>query len=284
MGELINGKQIAIELQQRIKSDIEKVFPANKRPGLATILIGDDPASQIYVRNKHKACEDVGIASKGVVLPNDVSFEKVAQTITNFNKESLIDGILLQLPIPQHLKSRTNELIEIISPEKDVDCYTRINMGRLMAGEGFFAPCTPKGIVHMFKAMGETWEGKNVTIVNRSIEVGKPLALLLIKENATVTVCHTHTKDVPAHCRSADVVVVAVGRAKFLAENMVAEGASVIDVGMNRVEGKLVGDADFEALLSKVKYITPVPGGVGPMTVAMLMENTYLAAKQSRLK
>ncbi len=284
MGDLINGKQIAIELQQRIKSDIEKLFPANKRPGLATILIGDDPASQIYVLNKHKACEDVGIASKGVVLPKDVSFEKVAQTITNFNKDPLIDGILLQLPIPQHLKSHTNELIEMIAPEKDVDCYTRINMGRLMAGEGLFAPCTPKGIVHMLKAMGDTWEGKNVTIINRSIEVGKPLALLLIKENATVTVCHTRTKDIPGHCRSADVVVVAVGHAKFLTVEMVAEGAIVIDVGMNRVDGKLVGDADFDTLLPKVKSITPVPGGVGPMTVAMLMENTFLAAKHLRLK
>ncbi len=284
MGELINGKQIAIDLQQKIKADIEKHFPVTNRPGLATILTGDDPASQIYVRNKHKACEDVGISSKGVVLPKDVTYEKVAQTITSFNNDPAIDGMLLQLPLPQHLKVRTNDLIELIAPDKDVDCYTRINMGRLMAGEGLFAPCTPKGIVHMLKAMGETWEGKNVTIVNRSIEVGKPLALLLIKENATVTVCHTRTKDIPAHCRSADVVVVAVGRAKFLTENMVAEGASVIDVGMNRVEGKLVGDADFETLLPKVKYITPVPGGVGPMTVAMLMENTYLAAKQSRLK
>jgi methylenetetrahydrofolate dehydrogenase (NADP+)/methenyltetrahydrofolate cyclohydrolase len=284
MGEIINGKQIAIDLQQSIKKNIETLFPANKRPGLATILIGEDPASQIYVRNKHKACEDVGIASKGIVLPKDVPYEKVAKTITDFNKDPTIDGILLQLPIPQHLKARTNELIELIIPEKDVDCYTRINMGRLMAGEGLFAPCTPKGIVHMLKAVGETWEGKNVTIINRSIEVGRPLALLLIKENATVTVCHTRTKDINAHCRSADVIVVAVGHAKFLTKEMVKDGAIVIDVGMNRVEGKLVGDADFEAILPKVKFITPVPGGVGPMTVAMLMENTFLAAKQKRGK
>lgn len=284
MVKLIDGKRIASELQQKLKDDITRLFPINKRPGLATILIGEDPASQVYVRNKHKACEDVGITSKGVVLPKDVSYEKVASTIISFNKDLAIDGILLQLPIPEHLKSRTNELIELIAPEKDVDCYTRINMGRLIAGEGIFAPCTPKGIVHMVKAMGESWEGKNVTIINRSIEVGKPLAILLLKENATVTVCHTRTKDVGAHCRSADVVVVAVGRAKFLTSEMVAENSIVIDVGMNRVEGKLTGDADFEALSSKVKFITPVPGGVGPMTVAMLMENTFLAAKQRRLK
>jgi len=282
--KLIDGKRIASELQQKLKDDITRLFPINKRPGLATILIGEDPASQVYVRNKHKACEDVGITSKGVVLPKEVSYEKVASTIISFNKDLAIDGILLQLPIPEHLKSRTNELIELIAPEKDVDCYTRINMGRLIAGEGIFAPCTPKGIVHMVKAMGESWEGKNVTIINRSIEVGKPLAILLLKENATVTVCHTRTKDVGAHCRSADVVVVAVGRAKFLTSEMVAENSIVIDVGMNRVEGKLTGDADFEALSSKVKFITPVPGGVGPMTVAMLMENTFLAAKQRRLK
>ncbi len=282
MGEIINGKQIAIDLQHKIKADIETLFPANKRPGLATILVGEDPASQIYVRNKHKACEDVSIVSKGIVLPKDVLYEKIAKTITDFNKDPAIDGILLQLPIPPHLKARTNELIELIAPEKDVDCYTRINMGRLMAGEGLFAPCTPKGIVHMLKAVGESWEGKNVTIINRSIEVGRPLALLLIKENATVTVCHTRTKDIAAHCRSADVVVVAVGHAKFLTKEMVKEGAIVIDVGMNRVEGKLMGDADFEAILSKVKFITPVPGGVGPMTVAMLMENTFLAAKNRK--
>ncbi len=284
MGDLINGKQIALDLQQQIKRDIEKVFPPDKRPGLATILVGGDAASQIYVRNKHKACEDVGITSKGSVLPEDVSFEKVAQTIIGFNKDPVIDGILLQLPIPEHLKSRTNELINMIAPEKDVDCFTLINMGRLLAGEELFAPCTPKGIVYMLKAMGETWEGKNVTIIGRSIEVGKPLAMLLIKENATVTVCHSRTKNLAEHCRSADIIVVAVGRAKFLTADMVSKGVVIIDVGMNRVEGKLLGDVDFDALLPKANLITPVPGGVGPMTVAMLMDNTFLAAKQRRLK
>ncbi|OLS15786.1 MAG: bifunctional 5,10-methylene-tetrahydrofolate dehydrogenase/5,10-methylene-tetrahydrofolate cyclohydrolase [Promethearchaeota archaeon CR_4] len=226
----------------------------------------------------------MGIISKGIVLPKDIAYEKVASTIADFNRDPTIDGILLQLPLPDHLKSRTNELIELITPEKDVDCYTRMNMGRLVAAEGIFAPCTPKGIVYMLKAMGESWEGKNVTIINRSIEVGKPLALLLLKENSTVTVCHTHTKDIAAHCRSADIVVVAVGRTKFLTPEMVGEGSIVIDVGMNRIDGKLTGDADFEAISPKVKLITPVPGGVGPMTVAMLMENTFLAAKQRRLK
>ena len=282
LGEIINGKQIALDLQTRIKQEIDRLFQTGPPPGLATILVGDDPASQVYVRNKHKACDDVGIASKGVVLPKDVDYETVASTIKNLNQDPGIDGILLQLPLPPALKSRTSELVELIDPEKDVDSYTRLNMGRLLAGEGPFAPCTPKGIVYMLKAVDESWDGKNVTIINRSIEVGKPLALLLLRENATVTICHTHTKNIPALCRAADIVVVAVGRAKFLTKDMVSDGAIVIDVGINREGGKLVGDADFEALLPKVKRITPVPGGVGPMTVAMLMENTLLAAKRHR--
>jgi methylenetetrahydrofolate dehydrogenase (NADP+)/methenyltetrahydrofolate cyclohydrolase len=227
----------------------------------------------------------VGILSKGVVLPGDASYDDVVQALTDLNNDPEIDGILLQLPLPETLRPQTSSLMELISPQKDVDCFTRVNMGALITGEGLFAPCTPKGVLHLLPAIGESWEGKDVVIINRSVEVGKPLALLLIRENATVTVCHTRTKDIAAHTRSADVVIVGVGRENYLTEDMVSEGGIVIDIGTNRNdEGKLVGDADFEALLPKVSRITPVPGGVGPMTVAMLMENTFIAADKIRNK
>ncbi|HMF33724.1 MAG TPA: bifunctional 5,10-methylenetetrahydrofolate dehydrogenase/5,10-methenyltetrahydrofolate cyclohydrolase [Candidatus Lokiarchaeia archaeon] len=268
-----------------MKEKVESTFSEGNRPGLATVLVGEDPASQTYVRIKHKACEDVGVTSKGITLPDDASFDDVAQALRDLNVDPEIDGILLQLPLPDALRPQTSTLMEIIAPDKDVDCFTRSNMGALIAGEGLFAPCTPKGIVHLLPATGESWEGKDVVIINRSVEVGKPLALLLIRENATVTVCHTRTKDIAAHTRAADVVIVGVGRVGYLTEDMVSDGAIIIDVGTNRnEEGKLVGDADFDALLPKVKLITPVPGGVGPMTVAMLMENTFIAAKNRRDK
>lgn len=276
--KIIDGKAIAAALRQQLKQEIEK-YSDIRPPCLTTILVGEDPASQVYIRIKKNACEEVGIISNHLSLPADISLETLQQRIDEQVADPNVDGILIQMPLPGPLRSHETTLVNRIPPDKDVDGYTYLNNGRLMHGHEGLVACTPKGIIHLIEWEGIQIEGANVAIINRSMLVGKPLLFLLMNRNATVTVCHSRTKELPKVTSQADIVIVAIGRARFLTPEYVKEGAVVIDVGTNRVEGKLVGDCDFDALLPKVSKITPNPGGVGPMTVAMLLQNTVMAWK-----
>ncbi len=279
--EIINGTQTAFEIKESLKQDIETNFYAKKRraPKLVVIIVGNDPASQVYVAGKAKACAQVGIASQIYNMNEDSTEEEVANVIKTLNKDNTVDGILLQLPVPPHIDS--HKMIDLISPEKDVDGLTKINLGKLLSNDptGLYG-CTPSGIVELLKKYNVEIKGKDVVIINRSLLVGKPLYLMLLAENATVTMCHSKTKDLKQKTLSADIVVVAVGKEKFLTADMVKEGAIVIDVGINRnfETKKLCGDVDFQEVSKKASLITPVPGGVGPMTIAMLLKNTYTTA------
>lgn len=272
---IINGKEISASIRAEIKAETEKM---SVRPGLAVILVGNDPASQVYVRNKNKACEEVGFYSEMYTLPEQTSMEDLLGLIDQLNHSPQIHGILVQLPLPKHLDEE--KVILAISPEKDVDAFHPVNVGKIMIGNHSFLPCTPAGVMELLSRSGIDVSGKECVVIGRSNIVGKPQAMLLLHANGTVTVCHSRTKNLAGICARADILVSAIGKAKFVTPDMVKEGAVVIDVGINRDEnGKLCGDVDFDAVAPKTSYITPVPGGVGPMTITMLMKNTLTAAK-----
>ncbi len=278
MANLINGKEISAQVKAEIAKEAEKLAEFGITPGLAVIIVGDDPASKIYVNNKKKACEEVGFYSEVFELPEKTSQKELLELIDKLNKRFDIDGILVQLPLPKHLNEKA--IVGAISPKKDVDAFSPFNVGRIMIGEYRFLPCTPAGVMELIKSTGVEVSGKNCVVIGRSNIVGKPMAMLLLHENGTVTICHSKTENLAEICKNADILVAAVGKPKFVTADMVKEGAVVIDVGMNRDEdGKLCGDVDFENVEPKASFITPVPGGVGPMTIAMLMKNTLTAAK-----
>ena len=275
---LIDGKSIAAKVREQAKAQAALCAAAGRAPALAVILVGEDPASAVYVKNKAKACEACGIRSLEYRLPADASERQVLDLIASLNADDAVDGILCQLPLPRHIREAA--VVNAIVPDKDVDGFHPVNVGRLHLGEECFVPCTPAGVLRLLEETGVDLCGKRAVVIGRSNIVGKPVASLLTAKNATVTLCHSRTENLPAVTREADVVVVAVGKKHFLTADMVRPGAVVIDVGIHRDEtGKLSGDADFDALLPVAAAITPVPGGVGPMTIAMLMENTVKACR-----
>ncbi len=272
--KIIDGKAIAASIRAELKEKIEKL---TVKPALAVVIVGSDPASQIYVRNKIKACQEIGICSYSYELPADCSQKQLEDVLDELAKAENVHGILLQLPLPKGFDAES--AMAKIPREKDVDGFSAENLGKLVLHEERTVACTPLGVMQIFKREGIELEGKNAVVLGRSDTVGKPMALLLLNANATVTVCHSKTKNIKEICKNADIIVSAIGRAKFVTEDMVKVGAVVIDVGINRDEnGKLCGDVDFEKVKEKASYITPVPGGVGPMTIAMLIYNTYVAA------
>lgn len=281
--EILDGKKVSAKVREDLKLEVDNLKKEEIKPKLAVIMVGNDPASKVYVRNKNKACEEIGIEYEEFLLDEKTTMEELLNVIDNLNKNKNIDGILLQSPIPKHLD--INKAFRAILPEKDVDGFHPINAGKLSIGEKCFVPCTPHGVVKIIEEYNIETEGKNVVIVGRSNIVGKPLIQCMLQKNATVTVCHSKTRNLEEFTRKADILIVAIGKQKFITENMVKEGVVVIDIGINRnEEGKLVGDVDFDNVSKKASYITPVPGGVGPMTVAMLMENVVEAAKQNKYK
>ncbi|MBQ7299653.1 MAG: bifunctional methylenetetrahydrofolate dehydrogenase/methenyltetrahydrofolate cyclohydrolase FolD [Clostridia bacterium] len=276
--QIIDGKKIAAETRAEIAAAVAEQKAAGVTPGLAVIIVGENPASQVYVRNKHKACGEVGMYSEVIEMPGDTTEETLLAKIAELNEDTKIDGILVQLPLPKHIDEE--KVINAIRPDKDVDAFHPVNTGKIMIGNPDFLPCTPAGVMVMLKKTGIDITGKNCVVVGRSNIVGKPMAMLLLGANGTVTVCHSKTKDLAAVTREADILVVAIGRADFITGDMVKEGAVVIDVGMNRrADGKLTGDVDFASAAERASYITPVPGGVGPMTITMLLQNTLTASK-----
>ena len=280
MAKIIDGKLISAQIREEIA---EKVKEYNERtgklPGLAVVIVGENPASQVYVRNKKKACEQVGFNSWVYETPESTTQDDLNALIDKLNEDSAVHGILVQLPLPKHLDEE--QVILRIKPEKDVDAFHPYNVGRITIGNPKFLPCTPAGIMELLHRSNIEIAGKECVVIGRSNIVGKPMALLLLSENGTVTVCHSKTKDLKEVCRRADILVVAIGKANFVTADMVKEGAVVIDVGMNRnAEGKLTGDVDFASVSEVASYITPVPGGVGPMTITMLLQNTLRAAEE----
>ena len=280
MAMRIDGKAISAQIRGEIKEETA-AFVAEKgyAPGLAVIIVGEDPASQVYVRNKKKACEEVGFYSEVYALPEKTEQQELNALVDRLNADEKIHGILVQLPLPRHLDE--TEVLLRIDPSKDVDAFHPYNVGKIMIGDYDFLPCTPAGVMALLERSGIDPSGKNCVVIGRSNIVGKPMAMLLLHANGTVTVCHSRTKDLASVTREADILVVAIGRADFVGADMVKPGAVVIDVGMNRrADGKLTGDVDFEAVEPIASAITPVPGGVGPMTITMLMQNTLTAAKK----
>ena len=280
MANIIDGKLISAQIREEIA---EKVINYNKKtgklPGLAVVIVGENPASQVYVRNKKKACEQVGFNSWVYEMPENTTQEELNALIDKLNEDNAVHGILVQLPLPKHLDEE--EIILRIKPDKDVDAFHPYNVGRITIGNPKFLPCTPAGIMELLHRSNIEISGKECVVIGRSNIVGKPMALLLLAENGTVTVCHSKTKDLKEVCRRADILVVAIGKADFVTADMVKEGTVVIDVGMNRnAEGKLTGDVDFKSVSEVASYITPVPGGVGPMTITMLLQNTLRAAEE----
>ena len=281
MANIINGKEISAAIRAEIKEATERlVAESGVRPGLAVIIVGEDPASQVYVRNKKRACDEVGFYSESYELPENTTQEELNALVDRLNKDDKIHGILCQLPLPKHLDE--NEVIMRINPKKDVDAFHPENVGKIMIGDYSFLPCTPAGVMALLERSGIDVCGKECVVVGRSNIVGKPQAMLLLHANGTVTICHSRTKNLAEVCRRADILVAAIGKADFFTGDMIKEGAVVIDVGMNRrADGKLTGDVDFASVEPKASYITPVPGGVGPMTITMLMQNTLTAAKNA---
>ena len=278
MAVIIDGKELARKTRENLKLDCEALKEKGIKPKLAVIMVGDNPASKVYVKNKSKACQEVGIEYEEFLLQEDIKQQELISLIQNLNERKDIHGILLQSPIPNHLD--INEAFGTISYKKDVDGFHPVNVGKLALGQDTFVSCTPYGVMKMFEEYNIELEGKNLVIIGRSNIVGKPLIQCCLNKNATVTVCHSRTKDLKEHTKRADIVIVAIGKSKFLTQDMIKEGAVVIDVGINRGEdNKLTGDVDFENVKNKASYITPVPGGVGPMTIAMLMNNVIKAAK-----
>ena len=281
MAVIIDGKKVSAEVRQNTAAEIKDfVNKTGITPGLAVILVGDNPASAVYVRNKHKACLEVGINSYEIKLPEETTEQELLAKIDELNSDTNVHGILVQLPLPKHICE--DNVINRISPDKDVDAFHPENVGRIVSGKYRFLPCTPAGIMELLHFYDINVSGKECVVIGRSNIVGKPMALLLLAENGTVTVCHSRTKDLKEVTRRADILVVAIGRAGFVTEDMVKPGAVVIDVGINRLDdGKLSGDVDYPTVESKASMITPVPGGVGPMTITMLLKNTLTAAKEA---
>ncbi|MBO5210735.1 MAG: bifunctional methylenetetrahydrofolate dehydrogenase/methenyltetrahydrofolate cyclohydrolase FolD [Clostridia bacterium] len=283
MYKLIDGKVISAAVKERVKGEVAALKQQGITTGLAVIIVGEDPASKVYVNNKKKACEALGIISEEYALPENTNQEELLSLIDTLNKKESINGILCQLPLPKHLDEAA--VINAILPEKDVDAFHPVNVGKIMQGDYDFVPCTPAGIMEMLAFEGIDIAGKTCVVIGRSNIVGKPMSMLLLHKNGTVTICHSKTQNLKDVCKNADILVAAVGRPNFVTADMVKENAVVIDVGINRVDGKLVGDVNFADVCEKTSYITPVPGGVGPMTIAMLMQNTLTAAKkQNKVK
>lgn len=276
--QIIDGKALSQQKRAEIKAGSSEFLAERGRaPGLAVVLVGENPASKIYVRNKIAACEETGVKSFSYYFDDTVSKKELVELIETLNADKNVDGILVQLPLPSHIDER--EMLSLIDPKKDVDGFHAANAGALLLGQPALAACTPAGCIELIKSTGQTIAGKHAVVVGRSNIVGKPAAVLLLQENATVTVCHSKTVDLKSITRQADILVAAIGRKEFITGDMVKEGAIVIDVGMNRVDGKLYGDVNFPEVSKVASYITPVPGGVGPMTITMLLSNTLKAAK-----
>ena len=276
--QLLDGKKMAAGLEEELKLRVSALKEKGIIPGLMVILVGEDPASQTYVSNKEKACARLGIRSVTMRMPENTAQEELEAVICEANADDSIHGILVQRPLPRHLDG--DRALSLILPQKDVDGFHDINAGRLSRGLECTVACTPKGALYMLKQAGISMDGKEAVIVGRSNIVGKPMALLLLQENATVTICHSHTAQLAEQTRRADILVAAIGKPRFITADMVKDGAVVVDVGINRVDGKLCGDVDFDAVAEKAAWITPVPGGVGKMTIAMLMDNTVTAAEK----
>lgn len=278
--KIIDGKAISTAIREEIRTEVGNLKINNIVPGLAVILVGDDQASKVYVKNKKKACEQVGIYSEEYVLPEDAAQQELLDIIDILNNNDNISGILVQLPLPKHIDEKV--VIERINPLKDVDCFHPYNVGRLYTGDPTMMPCTPSGVIELLKRSNVNIQGKDCLVIGRSNIVGKPMSQLLLNENATVTIAHSKTNDLADICKRSDIIVAAVGKANFITSDMVKEGAVIIDVGMNRIDGKLCGDVDFNGTVEKVSKITPVPGGVGPMTITMLLRNTVTACKKQK--
>ncbi|EFS03324.1 bifunctional methylenetetrahydrofolate dehydrogenase/methenyltetrahydrofolate cyclohydrolase FolD [Listeria seeligeri] len=279
MGQIIDGKKLAKEIQGKVTTEVAELAKNGKKPGLAVVLVGDNQASRTYVRNKQKRTEEAGMKSVLMELPETVSEEKLLEVVEELNIDETIHGILVQLPLPKHISEE--KVIDTISYDKDVDGFHPVNVGNLFIGKDSFVPCTPAGIIELIKSTGTQIEGKRAVVIGRSNIVGKPVAQLLLNENATVTIAHSRTKDLPEVAKEADILVVATGLAKFVKKDYIKPGAVVIDVGMDRDENnKLCGDVDFDDVVDVAGFITPVPGGVGPMTITMLLANTLKAAKR----
>lgn len=275
MARIIDGKAISAKVRAEIKAEVDLM---TEKPGLAVVIVGNDSASKVYVRNKEKGCEEVGFYSELHALPEETTEEELLNLIERLNGDKKIDGILVQLPLPKHLDEKA--VINAIRPDKDVDAFHPVNVGKIMIGDYDFLPCTPAGVMRLLKETGVEVSGKKCVVVGRSNIVGKPQAMLLLQQNGTVTMCHSRTADLKKECLEADIIVVAIGKAKFITGEYIKPGAVVIDVGMDRDEnGKLCGDVDFESAERVAEAITPVPGGVGPMTIAMLLTNTLKAAR-----
>ena len=275
---LISGKEVSQKVKDEIKSQTKLLKDKGISVKLAVIIVGDDPASHIYVKNKKKACEYVGFESLEYALDENTSEEELLELIDKLNKDKTVNGILCQLPLPKHIDEK--KIIDSISPLKDVDAFHPVNVGKIMIGDYEFLPCTPAGIMRLIESTSYDVSGKDCVIIGRSNIVGKPMAMLMLHKNATVTICHSRTKNIEEKIKKADIVIAAVGIPKFVKGDMVKDGALVIDVGINRTsDGKLCGDVDFDEISKKASFITPVPGGVGPMTISMLMQNTLKAAK-----
>ena len=278
MAKIIDGKAISANVKAQVKAEADKLKEQGIEIGLAVVIVGNNPASRVYVNNKKKACAEVGFNPYEYALPEETTQEELLDLVKKLNEDDKVNGILVQLPLPEHIDE--NAVINTIRPEKDVDAFHPENVGHIMIGDFNFLPCTPAGVMEMLAQSGIETEGKDCVVIGRSNIVGKPMAMLLLHKNATVTICHSRTKNLAEICRRADILVAAVGRAKFVTADMIKDGAVVIDVGMNRLEsGKLCGDVDYDGCFEKAGYITPVPGGVGPMTIAMLMKNTLTSAK-----
>ncbi len=273
MTNLLDGKKTADKILAAVQAQVLSL--KHGAPGLAVVLVGDDPASQIYVSKKEKMAKKIGMVSEAHRLPKNIEEKKVLELIDYLNKSPKIHGILVQLPLPAHIQSQT--ILNAVSPEKDVDGFHPFNLGRLLMGDPLFVPCTPQGVMELFKEYKIELSGKKAVVLGRSLIVGKPMALLMMAQNATVTICHSKTQHLDQECQTADILVSAMGKPHFVKNSFVKDGAVVVDVGINRIGDKLVGDVDFENVQSKASYITPVPGGVGPMTIALLMKNTLKA-------
>jgi methylenetetrahydrofolate dehydrogenase (NADP+)/methenyltetrahydrofolate cyclohydrolase len=278
MAKLISGKEVSAKVKTEVREETAELVKKGIKPGLAVVIVGNDPASRVYVNSKKKACEEVGFSSFEYALPEETTQEELLELVEKLNNDDSVDGILCQLPLPKQIDE--NSVINAIRPDKDVDAFHPFNVGKIMIGDFAFLPCTPAGVMELIDSTGVDISGKSCVVIGRSNIVGKPMSMLLLHRNGTVTICHSRTKNLAEICRNADILVAAVGKANFVTADMVKDGAIVIDVGMNRLEnGKLCGDVDFENVEKKAGYITPVPGGVGPMTIAMLMKNTLTAAK-----
>lgn len=278
MAQIIDGKLVSKEFRAEMREKFEMIkAKTGKEVGLAVVLVGDDPASAIYVRNKIKACEEVGVKSYAYRLDKDTKEEDLADLVMKLNNDDNVQGILVQLPLPKHINSE--RIVGMVADEKDVDGFSEKNVGRLVLGKSCFRSCTPAGVMKLLEYYGIDVSGKRAVVIGRSNIVGKPMAMMLLEKNATVTICHSKTENIAEVTKQADILVAAVGRAHFVAADMVKEGAVVIDVGMNKLDGVTVGDVDFETVSKKASFITPVPGGVGPMTITMLMANTLKAAE-----